>query len=149
MYCETECTYLLGLCSLPCFLYILYSKRKSSCFYWQLLSVNIWYNTVRFYHKDSLKCICVYFLGLNVSLQLLHGDMEQIRKDYMRLFTRNVSITKRLGFSDIIIPGGIIVFCCHYAAFIHHINIEFMFRNVMQIKSADLQHLLSFNHIIW
>uniref|UniRef100_A0A672S569 Dedicator of cytokinesis 4 n=1 Tax=Sinocyclocheilus grahami TaxID=75366 RepID=A0A672S569_SINGR len=48
--------------------------------------------------------------GLNVSLQLLHGDMEQIRKDYMRLFTRNVSITKRLGFSDIIIPGGIIAF---------------------------------------
>ncbi|CAM4734738.1 unnamed protein product [Leuciscus chuanchicus] len=45
--------------------------------------------------------------GLNVSLQLLHGDMEQIRKDYMRLFTRNVSITKRLGFSDIIIPGEI------------------------------------------
>uniref|UniRef100_A0A8C2KJC0 Dedicator of cytokinesis 4 n=1 Tax=Cyprinus carpio TaxID=7962 RepID=A0A8C2KJC0_CYPCA len=46
-------------------------------------------------------------IGLNVSLQLLHGDMEQIRKDYMRLFTRNVSITKRLGFSDIIIPGEI------------------------------------------
>ncbi|XP_051548856.1 dedicator of cytokinesis protein 4-like isoform X2 [Myxocyprinus asiaticus] len=45
--------------------------------------------------------------GLNVSLQLLHGDMEQIRKDYMRLFTQNVSITKRLGFSDIIIPGEI------------------------------------------
>uniref|UniRef100_A0A673JR81 Dedicator of cytokinesis protein 4-like n=1 Tax=Sinocyclocheilus rhinocerous TaxID=307959 RepID=A0A673JR81_9TELE len=45
--------------------------------------------------------------GLNVSLQLLHGDMEQIRKDYMRLFTRNVSITKRLEFSDIIIPGEI------------------------------------------
>uniref|UniRef100_A0A672P4N1 Dedicator of cytokinesis 4 n=1 Tax=Sinocyclocheilus grahami TaxID=75366 RepID=A0A672P4N1_SINGR len=45
--------------------------------------------------------------GLNVSLQLLHGDMEQIRKDYMRLFTRNVSISKRLGFSDIIIPGEI------------------------------------------
>uniref|UniRef100_A0A672P5P4 Dedicator of cytokinesis 4 n=1 Tax=Sinocyclocheilus grahami TaxID=75366 RepID=A0A672P5P4_SINGR len=46
-------------------------------------------------------------IGLNVSLQLLHGDMEQIRKDYMRLFTRNVSISKRLGFSDIIIPGEI------------------------------------------
>ncbi|XP_056595767.1 dedicator of cytokinesis protein 4 isoform X1 [Triplophysa dalaica] len=45
--------------------------------------------------------------GLNVSLQLLHGDMEQIRKDYMRLFSRNVSITKKLGFSDIIIPGEV------------------------------------------
>uniref|UniRef100_A0A8C1NS34 Dedicator of cytokinesis 4 n=1 Tax=Cyprinus carpio TaxID=7962 RepID=A0A8C1NS34_CYPCA len=60
-----------------------------------------------YYHKGLLKCICVYSVGLNVSLQLLHGDMEQIRKDYMRLFTRNVSITKRLGFSDIIIPGEI------------------------------------------
>ncbi|KAG5273390.1 hypothetical protein AALO_G00150830 [Alosa alosa] len=45
--------------------------------------------------------------GLSMSLQLLHGDMEQIRKDYMRLFTRNISITKRLGFSDIIMPGEI------------------------------------------
>lgn len=44
-------------------------------------------------------------LGLSMSLQLLHGDMEQIRKDYMRLFTRNISITKTLGFSDIIMPG--------------------------------------------
>lgn len=43
--------------------------------------------------------------GLAVSLQLLHGDLEQIQKEYMRLFTRNVSITKRLGFSDIIMPG--------------------------------------------
>lgn len=43
--------------------------------------------------------------GLAVSLQLLHGDLEQIQKEYMRLFTRNVSITRRLGFSEIIMPG--------------------------------------------
>ncbi|XP_053487199.1 dedicator of cytokinesis protein 4 [Ictalurus furcatus] len=45
--------------------------------------------------------------GLAVSLQLLHGDLEQIQKEYMRLFTRNVSITRRLGFSEIIMPGEI------------------------------------------
>uniref|UniRef100_A0AAR2KLZ4 Dedicator of cytokinesis 4b n=1 Tax=Pygocentrus nattereri TaxID=42514 RepID=A0AAR2KLZ4_PYGNA len=45
--------------------------------------------------------------GLAVSLQLLHGNLEQIQKDYMRLFTRNVSITRRLGFSDIIMPGEV------------------------------------------
>uniref|UniRef100_A0A8B9L6G0 Dedicator of cytokinesis 4 n=1 Tax=Astyanax mexicanus TaxID=7994 RepID=A0A8B9L6G0_ASTMX len=45
--------------------------------------------------------------GLAVSLQLLHGNLEQIQKDYMRLFTRNVSITHRLGFSDIIMPGEV------------------------------------------
>lgn len=111
-----------------------------------LLAYSHVYSIVRCYRKGSLKCACVYFLGLNVSLQLLHGDMEQIRKDYMRLFTRNVSITKRLGFSDIIIPGGIITSCCHYAAFfLHHITIEFMF---IQIKAPALRHLLSFNDII-
>nr|XP_023666077.1 dedicator of cytokinesis protein 4 isoform X2 [Paramormyrops kingsleyae] len=43
--------------------------------------------------------------GLAVSLQLLHGDMEQIRREYMALFTRGIAITKKLGFSDIIMPG--------------------------------------------
>ncbi|MGH0125600.1 UNVERIFIED_CONTAM: hypothetical protein FKN15_010366 [Acipenser sinensis] len=43
--------------------------------------------------------------GLAVSLQLLHGDIEQIRREYMVLFTRGVAITKKLGFSDVIMPG--------------------------------------------
>ncbi|XP_029471470.1 dedicator of cytokinesis protein 4 isoform X3 [Rhinatrema bivittatum] len=43
--------------------------------------------------------------GLAVSLQLLHGDIEQIRRDYTSVFTRGVSITRKLGFSDIIMPG--------------------------------------------
>uniref|UniRef100_A0A8C1RC70 Dedicator of cytokinesis 4b n=1 Tax=Cyprinus carpio TaxID=7962 RepID=A0A8C1RC70_CYPCA len=36
---------------------------------------------------------------------LLHGDIEQLRREYMVLFTRGVSITKKLGFSDVIMPG--------------------------------------------
>ncbi|XP_064175400.1 dedicator of cytokinesis protein 4-like isoform X3 [Anguilla rostrata] len=43
--------------------------------------------------------------GLAVSLQLLHGDIDQIRREYMVLFTRGVSITRKLGFSDVIMPG--------------------------------------------
>uniref|UniRef100_A0A8C6LYX5 Dedicator of cytokinesis 4b n=1 Tax=Nothobranchius furzeri TaxID=105023 RepID=A0A8C6LYX5_NOTFU len=43
--------------------------------------------------------------GLAVALQLLHGDIEQLRREYMGLFTRGVCITKKLGFSDIIMPG--------------------------------------------
>uniref|UniRef100_A0A673H0U8 Dedicator of cytokinesis protein 4-like n=1 Tax=Sinocyclocheilus rhinocerous TaxID=307959 RepID=A0A673H0U8_9TELE len=43
--------------------------------------------------------------GLAVALQLLHGDIEQLRREYMVLFTRGVSITKKLGFSDVIMPG--------------------------------------------
>ncbi|KAF3705033.1 Dedicator of cytokinesis protein 4 [Channa argus] len=43
--------------------------------------------------------------GLAAALQLLHGDIEQLRREYMVLFTRGVSITRKLGFSDVIMPG--------------------------------------------
>ncbi|XP_061495992.1 dedicator of cytokinesis protein 4 isoform X4 [Rhineura floridana] len=43
--------------------------------------------------------------GLAVSLQLLHRDIEQIRRDFTSTFTRDVSITRKLGFSNIIMPG--------------------------------------------
>ncbi|KAJ6656254.1 hypothetical protein lerEdw1_003982 [Lerista edwardsae] len=43
--------------------------------------------------------------GLAVALQLLHGDIEQIRRDYTTMFTHGVSITRKLGFSNIIMPG--------------------------------------------
>lgn len=43
--------------------------------------------------------------GLAVTLQLLHGDIEQLRREYMAIFSRGVSITRKLGFSDIIMPG--------------------------------------------
>lgn len=49
--------------------------------------------------------MCVFNPGLAVALQLLHGDIEQLRREYMVLFTRGVSITKKLGFSDVIMPG--------------------------------------------
>uniref|UniRef100_A0A8C4HYM2 Dedicator of cytokinesis 4b n=1 Tax=Dicentrarchus labrax TaxID=13489 RepID=A0A8C4HYM2_DICLA len=43
--------------------------------------------------------------GLAVALQLLHGDIDQLRREYMVLFARGVSITRKLGFSDVIMPG--------------------------------------------
>ncbi|XP_060100877.1 dedicator of cytokinesis protein 4 isoform X7 [Heteronotia binoei] len=43
--------------------------------------------------------------GLAVSLQLLHGDIEQIRREYTSMFTHGISITRKLGFSNIIMPG--------------------------------------------
>uniref|UniRef100_A0A4W3IWG0 Dedicator of cytokinesis protein 4 n=1 Tax=Callorhinchus milii TaxID=7868 RepID=A0A4W3IWG0_CALMI len=45
--------------------------------------------------------------GLSVVLQLLHGEMDQIRREYPVLFTRGVAVTRKLGFSDIIMPGDI------------------------------------------
>eukprot|EP00069_Balaena_mysticetus_P012067 bmy_07351T0 len=42
--------------------------------------------------------------SLAVSLQLLHGDIEQIRREYSSVFSHGVSITRKLGFSNIIMP---------------------------------------------
>lgn len=47
----------------------------------------------------------VFFLGLIISLQLLRGDMEQIRRENPMIFNRGVSVTRKLGFPDVIMPG--------------------------------------------
>uniref|UniRef100_A0A452TM77 Dedicator of cytokinesis 4 n=1 Tax=Ursus maritimus TaxID=29073 RepID=A0A452TM77_URSMA len=39
------------------------------------------------------------------SLQLLFADIEQIRREYSSVFSHGVSITRKLGFSNIIMPG--------------------------------------------
>ncbi|XP_076003220.1 dedicator of cytokinesis protein 3 [Genypterus blacodes] len=45
--------------------------------------------------------------GLIISLQLLRGDMEQVRREYPLIFSRGVAITRKLGFPDVIMPGDI------------------------------------------
>ncbi|XP_028908593.1 dedicator of cytokinesis protein 3 isoform X1 [Ornithorhynchus anatinus] len=45
--------------------------------------------------------------GLIISLQLLRGDMEQIRRENPMIFNRGVSVTRKLGFPDVIMPGDI------------------------------------------
>uniref|UniRef100_A0A8C1RY47 Dedicator of cytokinesis 3 n=1 Tax=Cyprinus carpio TaxID=7962 RepID=A0A8C1RY47_CYPCA len=45
--------------------------------------------------------------GLIISLQLLRGDMEQVRKENPIIFNRGVAITRKLGFPDVIMPGDI------------------------------------------
>ncbi|XP_041446710.1 dedicator of cytokinesis protein 3 isoform X1 [Xenopus laevis] len=45
--------------------------------------------------------------GLMVSLQLLRGDMEQIRRENQVLFNRGAAMTRKLGFPDVILPGDI------------------------------------------
>nr|XP_043879419.1 dedicator of cytokinesis protein 3-like [Solea senegalensis] len=45
--------------------------------------------------------------GLIISLQLLRGDMEQVRRENPLIFTRGVAITRKLGFPDVIMPGDI------------------------------------------
>lgn len=43
--------------------------------------------------------------GLIISLQLLRGDMEQVRRENPLIFSRGVAITRKLGFPDVIVPG--------------------------------------------
>uniref|UniRef100_A0A7N6AAR4 Dedicator of cytokinesis 3 n=1 Tax=Anabas testudineus TaxID=64144 RepID=A0A7N6AAR4_ANATE len=44
---------------------------------------------------------------LIISLQLLRGDMEQVRRENPLIFSRGVAITRKLGFPDVIMPGDI------------------------------------------
>uniref|UniRef100_A0A1A8QJ54 Dedicator of cytokinesis 3 n=2 Tax=Nothobranchius TaxID=28779 RepID=A0A1A8QJ54_9TELE len=45
--------------------------------------------------------------GLIISLQLLRGDIEQVRRENPLVFSRGVAITRKLGFPDVIMPGDI------------------------------------------
>uniref|UniRef100_A0A8C7S616 Dedicator of cytokinesis 3 n=1 Tax=Oncorhynchus mykiss TaxID=8022 RepID=A0A8C7S616_ONCMY len=43
--------------------------------------------------------------GLIISLQLLRGEMDQIRRENHAVFSRSLAIMRKLGFSDVIMPG--------------------------------------------
>ncbi|XP_058855498.1 dedicator of cytokinesis protein 3-like isoform X10 [Acipenser ruthenus] len=45
--------------------------------------------------------------GLIISLQLLRGEMELIRRENPMIFNRGVAVTRKLGFPDVIMPGDI------------------------------------------
>uniref|UniRef100_A0A674AW66 Dedicator of cytokinesis 3 n=1 Tax=Salmo trutta TaxID=8032 RepID=A0A674AW66_SALTR len=43
--------------------------------------------------------------GLIISLQLLRGELDQIRRENQAVFSRSLAIMRKLGFSDVIVPG--------------------------------------------
>uniref|UniRef100_A0AAX7V7H1 Dedicator of cytokinesis 3 n=1 Tax=Astatotilapia calliptera TaxID=8154 RepID=A0AAX7V7H1_ASTCA len=43
--------------------------------------------------------------GLIISLQLLRGELEQIRRENQAVFNRALALTRKLGFPDVILPG--------------------------------------------
>ncbi|XP_061689804.1 dedicator of cytokinesis protein 3 isoform X3 [Syngnathoides biaculeatus] len=43
--------------------------------------------------------------GLIISLQLLHGDLEELRRENKWLLSGSVAVTRKLGFPDVIMPG--------------------------------------------
>lgn len=44
--------------------------------------------------------------GLFVTLKLLPGDLAQVRKDYPHFVDRSTAIVRKMGFPEIILPGG-------------------------------------------
>ncbi|XP_008557599.1 dedicator of cytokinesis protein 3 isoform X2 [Microplitis demolitor] len=44
--------------------------------------------------------------GIVVSLRVLHGELSQVREEHPHLF-KNVCLTRKLGFSDVIMPGDV------------------------------------------
>uniref|UniRef100_A0A673YJ37 Dedicator of cytokinesis 3 n=1 Tax=Salmo trutta TaxID=8032 RepID=A0A673YJ37_SALTR len=82
------------------------------------------YGTPLFLEKQLLKVVNININGVNqnvyafglissdpfsliISLQLLRGEMEQIRRENPMIFNRGVAITRKLGFPDVIMPGDI------------------------------------------
>ncbi|KAK7862569.1 hypothetical protein R5R35_004185 [Gryllus longicercus] len=44
--------------------------------------------------------------GIGISLKMLHGELSQVREENPLLF-KNVALTQKLGFSDVIMPGDV------------------------------------------
>lgn len=53
-----------------------------------------------------LNFLCL-LAGLFVTLKLLPGDLAQVRKDYPHFVDRSTAIVRKMGFPEIILPGGL------------------------------------------
>lgn len=58
--------------------------------------------------RKIMMMIIFFFVstGLVVSVKVVHGELEQATKENP-LLLKNVCITKKLGFSDVIMPGDV------------------------------------------
>uniref|UniRef100_A0A8B9VUK2 Dedicator of cytokinesis 3 n=1 Tax=Anas zonorhyncha TaxID=75864 RepID=A0A8B9VUK2_9AVES len=91
------------------FLSNILSRSRCLFFYFRCNNENEWCqiheNIIR---KSSTKYTAPSSnYGLIISLQLLRGDMEQVRRENPMIFNRGVSVTRKLGFPDVIMPGDI------------------------------------------
>lgn len=55
----------------------------------------------------SLNFFTCLLAGLFVTLKLLAGDLAQVRKDYPHFVDRSTAIVRKMGFPEIILPGGL------------------------------------------
>lgn len=54
----------------------------------------------------SITTACLLVSGLFVTLKLLPGDVFQVKKDYPHFVDRTTAIVRKMGFPEIILPGG-------------------------------------------
>uniref|UniRef100_A0AAZ3QLB1 Dedicator of cytokinesis 3 n=1 Tax=Oncorhynchus tshawytscha TaxID=74940 RepID=A0AAZ3QLB1_ONCTS len=77
-----------------------------SVFFYSALIISLSYSV--FFCLLRSDHLSVFFSsGLIISLQLLRGEMEQIRRENPMIFNRGVALTRKLGFPDVIMPGDI------------------------------------------
>ena len=60
-----------------------------------------------FQNFNNCRCLlCVAFLstGVVVGLKMLHGEIEEVKKEDPVLF-KILTITRKMGFPDVIMPG--------------------------------------------
>lgn len=53
-----------------------------------------------------MKLIQFIISGILISMKMLHGQLSQIKEDNPLLF-KNISLTNKLGFPDVIMPGDV------------------------------------------
>jgi len=63
--------------------------------------------TIEHASVDSTRTLNISLLsGIVISLKMLHGELPQVREENPILF-KNISLTRKLGFSDVIMPGDV------------------------------------------
>lgn len=75
------------------------------CFEWNKWCVR-GLQGVSFTMSASLDFFTCLLAGLFVTLKLLPGDLAQVRKDYSHFVDRSTAIVRKMGFPEIILPGG-------------------------------------------
>ena len=60
-------------------------------------------------HMSKLGASSTTNIGISLSLRMLHGHFDQLKREMPLLFSKGVTITRKLGFSDVIMPGEVVI----------------------------------------
>lgn len=95
----------------------------------------------------SLNFLTCSLTGLFVTLKLLPGDLAQVRKDYPHFVDRSTAIVRKMGFPEIILPGGLKSVVGHFSAYAVVMFFLIAHRAVRRAHNFSVQspdHLSSF-----